>query len=262
MRSLTTTTVMVLTSWYGAWAQTRQVAAKCPSVISKNAQEALQMEQGSNKNGCWVRLKNKDGSDAGLVFQNREGPEKSYKPIDRSSISTPQPGLSGDICQINAEERAEVRQWVNYDRATKATTLQVNLQKLADLDRTWKELCEDTTSVISTSTDLAGVWVSPEHPLAAFNISRIDSEHYRIAEMHESKRYNSFWSPLVKVGSVWKAHMADPGEVLNSTGRTDADTLDLTFTPVGEKLKCVIVTTHTLPPHEKDTYAFVLERMN
>jgi hypothetical protein len=143
---------------------------------------------------------------------------------------------------------------------TNANTLQVNTKKLADLERTWKERCEEKTSVVDASDDLSGVWGLQGQAL--FTIMKTDAAQYKIYEPHESRQYNAFFSPLVRAGHVWKARRADPGPVVNSEGRTECDTWDLTFTMIGEKLKCILVSTSTcLPSHERTTNEILLERM-
>jgi len=49
-----------------AQAQTAS-GAKCPPVKPKNAEEALRIEESSNKVGCWVRDKSTEA-----VYQNTE----------------------------------------------------------------------------------------------------------------------------------------------------------------------------------------------
>jgi hypothetical protein len=56
---------------------------KCPAVSAKNPQEALMMETGSNKQGCWVRDK-KTGL---LMFVNSLAPNKNYKPLVRTQTT-------------------------------------------------------------------------------------------------------------------------------------------------------------------------------
>jgi hypothetical protein len=84
--NLAKTAVLLLASSCALWAQSQKVVGECPPVIPTNSQEALLMEQSTNKNGCWERQKKTDGSDAGLIFRSREEPGKNYKPIGRSSI--------------------------------------------------------------------------------------------------------------------------------------------------------------------------------
>src|SRR5882672_11718318 len=76
-----------------AQAQTSSAQAKsCPQVTAKNPQEALMMEQASNKQGCWARDK-KTGQ---LVFLSNLPPNQNYKPLAKSS---------NDIDPVPAPER-------------------------------------------------------------------------------------------------------------------------------------------------------------
>lgn len=51
--------------------------SKCPPVKPKNAEEALRIEQSSNKNGCWVR----DSTTGQLVFVSSKAPDQNHTPL-------------------------------------------------------------------------------------------------------------------------------------------------------------------------------------
>jgi hypothetical protein len=81
MKPGTLATSVILMCLFTIWANSQNLsAAKCVPVTAKNPQEALMMEASSNKNGCWVREKNLDGSDH-LVFVSGTTPDKNYKPM-------------------------------------------------------------------------------------------------------------------------------------------------------------------------------------
>jgi hypothetical protein len=71
----------------GLLAQTGSNA--CPPVAPKNAQEALMMEQSSNKEGCWQR-----DSSGKLVFVNKGGIK--YKPV----LPQPNPATLSDGIKV------------------------------------------------------------------------------------------------------------------------------------------------------------------
>jgi hypothetical protein len=124
-----------------AYAQTSKPCPPAPQ--PKNAQEAQMMETSSDKKGCWVRLKNKDGSDDGLGFESGENPAKNYEPI----ITQPPPLMEGrssnskrpkdlpktpaDPCAIESAETETFQQWVTYSQSINSPNLAVNLSKLA-----------------------------------------------------------------------------------------------------------------------------------
>jgi hypothetical protein len=62
----------------GARAQSAPVG--CKPVTPKNSVEALMMEQSTTKVGCWLREKNRDGTDGRLVFVSPLSPDKG-KPV-------------------------------------------------------------------------------------------------------------------------------------------------------------------------------------
>lgn len=57
--------------------------SKCPAVKAKNPQEALMMETGSNKQGCWVR----DRKSGLLMFVTTVDPKTNYKPMVQTPTS-------------------------------------------------------------------------------------------------------------------------------------------------------------------------------
>jgi len=77
--------ILVLFNLFPAlWAQTAG-GTKCPAVKPKNAQEAVMIEQSSDKHGCWVR--DKSGQ---LVFVSSAAPDQ-YKRLVQMPASTTRP---------------------------------------------------------------------------------------------------------------------------------------------------------------------------
>lgn len=68
-----------------SWAQ-KAPGSKCPPVKPKNAEEALRIEESSNKNGCWVR-----DSTGQLVFVSSKAPDQSYVPLTKAPAPTAKP---------------------------------------------------------------------------------------------------------------------------------------------------------------------------
>jgi len=136
----------------------------------KTRAEALMMESSSNKNGCWIRQKNQDGTDDGLVFVSKEAPDKNYKPL--ISPAAPSPGtpvaelsspdaakIPSDPCKADRADAARLQQWVQYDRLKGSSTLSINEGKLAAASQRLEKCQNDSligTWIMVTRTILSG----------------------------------------------------------------------------------------------------------
>jgi hypothetical protein len=80
MRERTEAITIIVGLSFGLFVSAQSASTNCPPVTPRNPAEALQMEQSSNKTGCWVRQKKSDGSDGNLVFVSKLRPDQNFKP--------------------------------------------------------------------------------------------------------------------------------------------------------------------------------------
>jgi hypothetical protein len=80
------TPILVLLTLAPALRAQKASGSKCPPVKPKNAEEALRIEESSNKNGCWVR--DRTGQ---LVFVSSKAPDQGYVPLTKAPTLTGKP---------------------------------------------------------------------------------------------------------------------------------------------------------------------------
>jgi hypothetical protein len=143
MKNLITLTIVVLSFLVPSCVEGQQASVKCAPVTPRSGQEALQMEQSSNKDGCWVRQKHQDGSDGPIVFVANKELANVYKHM--SPRIGPPNGV--DSCSAQRADVAKLQQWVDSDRTTRASTLQHNLEALSRATTAMREKCKSSITI-------------------------------------------------------------------------------------------------------------------
>ena len=108
----------------------QKAGVPCPLVIARTPQEALQIEQSSNKKGCWARDKN-----GHLVFLSTGSP-KDYKPLvegdPRPPKDLPAPGVTS-IATVPGKQDPIIGKWhIDCCKTINATGFASFHNRLAD----------------------------------------------------------------------------------------------------------------------------------